>query len=100
MMTDAAADDFLTQKQPLINHLTELRNRLLYCLTIIGLLFSGLFFYAGDLYALISEPLRVHLPPGTSMIATDVAAPFLTPFKLSLIVAIVLAVPFIFYQNV
>lgn len=85
-------------KQPLIAHMTEMRNRLLYCVVFIGLVFIGLFYVANDLYALLSEPLRAHLPESSNMIATDVASPFLTPFKLSFVVAIFVSMPFIFYQ--
>jgi sec-independent protein translocase protein TatC len=85
-------------KQPLIAHMTEMRNRLLYCVAFIGLVFIGLFYVANDLYALLSEPLRAHLPESSNMIATGVASPFLTPFKLSFVVAIFVSMPFIFYQ--
>ncbi|MGK0499432.1 MAG: sec-independent protein translocase protein TatC [Oceanicoccus sp.] len=98
MTLQSTYNDLIDHRQPLIIHLTELRNRLLYCVLAVGVFFSGLFFFANELYELISEPLRRHLPEGTSMIATDVAAPFLTPFKLSLVAALVLAMPFVFYQ--
>jgi len=83
---------------PLIAHLTELRSRLLRIIVIWLLIFAGLFYFANDLYTFISEPLRVYLPEGTSMIATDVASPFLTPFKLALISALFLAMPFVLHQ--
>jgi sec-independent protein translocase protein TatC len=84
--------------QPLIEHLTELRDRLLKSVLIILLLFAGLYTWSNELYLFISEPLRRFLPEGTSMIATEVASPFLTPFKLTLMSAIFLAVPFILHQ--
>ncbi|NLC02459.1 MAG: twin-arginine translocase subunit TatC, partial [Pseudomonas formosensis] len=62
------------------------------------LIFLGLFYFANDLYTFLSEPLRAFLPEGTSMIATDVASPFLTPFKLALISALFLAMPFVLHQ--
>jgi len=68
------------QKQTLVVHLTEMRNRLLYCVVCVGIVFIWLFGVANELYALLSDPLRQHLPENTTMIATDVAAPFLTPF--------------------
>ena len=55
------------------------------------LIFCGLFYFANDIYAFVSQPLRDILPDGASMIATEVASPFLTPFKLSLIMAFFLA---------
>lgn len=85
-------------QMPLVAHLTELRSRLLRIITIWLLIFLGLFYFANDLYTFISAPLRAYLPEGASMIATDVASPFLTPFKLALISALFLAMPFILHQ--
>ncbi|MFZ5654361.1 MAG: twin-arginine translocase subunit TatC [Pseudomonadota bacterium] len=82
----------------LVEHLIELRDRLLRCLLIIALLFGALFPFANRIYDYVSEPLRVYLPEGSSMIATDVAAPFLAPFKLTFFVALLAAVPFVLYQ--
>lgn len=83
---------------PLISHLIELRNRLLKCVVLILLIFLALFYFANDLYLYVSEPLRAMLPPGSSMIATEVASPFLAPFKLTLVMSILVAVPFILHQ--
>ncbi|HIO12520.1 MAG TPA: twin-arginine translocase subunit TatC [Methylococcales bacterium] len=85
-------------EQPLIGHLIELRNRLLRIVISILIIFIGLSFYANQIYNLIAEPLIRFLPETTSMIAIDVASPFLTPFKLALISAIFIAMPIIFYQ--
>lgn len=84
--------------QPLVAHLTELRDRLLRALLAVLVVFICLFPFANEIYSFISEPLRALLPPGSSMIATEVASPFLTPFKLTLVMAIFLAVPVILYQ--
>jgi len=84
--------------QPLIAHLTELRDRLLRSVLAIALVFLSLFYFANDIYFFVSEPLRALLPEGTTMIATEVASPFLTPFKLTLVTSIVLAMPFLLYQ--
>ena len=86
------------QPQPLVAHLTELRDRLLRALLAVFLAFLGLFPFANTIYAFVSEPLRSLLPEGSSMIATEVASPFLTPFKLTLVVAIFIAIPVILYQ--
>lgn len=83
---------------PLVAHLTELRDRLLRALLSVLVVFIGLFPFANDIYAFVSEPLRKLLPPGATMIATDVASPFLTPFKLTLVTAIFIAIPYILYQ--
>ncbi|MBF0470593.1 MAG: twin-arginine translocase subunit TatC [Gammaproteobacteria bacterium] len=61
-------------------------------------IFICLFPFANDLYTMLARPLLIHLPEGTSMIATEVASPFLTPFKLSLVLAIFVAIPYILYQ--
>ena len=79
-------------------HLIELRNRLIRCLVVILLIFIGLFAFSNELYLYVSEPLRAHLPETSSMIATDVTSPFLTPFKLTLVLSFFAAMPFILYQ--
>lgn len=84
--------------QPLVEHLLELRTRLLHSVLVVLVIFAPLFYFANDIYVYISEPLRQFLPEGTSMIATEVASPFLTPFKLALVLAIFIAIPFILHQ--
>ena len=83
---------------PLVTHLTELRDRILRALLAVLVIFICLFPFANDIYALVSEPLRALLPPGAGMIATEVASPFLAPFKLALFTAIFLAMPYVLYQ--
>lgn len=85
-------------QQPLIQHLIELRNRLLQTLLLIALIFAGLFYFANDIYAFASEPIRAQLPEGSTMIATDITATFLAPFKLTFFVSVFIAIPFILYQ--
>lgn len=97
-MTDSNAPNTDDTTQPLVAHLTELRDRLLRSLLIVLLAFIALFAFANDIYAFVSEPLRDLLPEGATMIATDVASPFLTPFKLTLVAAVVLSMPFLLYQ--
>ena len=86
------------KNQPLIEHLIELRSRILHSIVSVLIIFLPLFYYANDLYRYISEPLRNFLPEGSSMIATEVASPFLTPFKLSLVLALFMAMPYILHQ--
>ncbi|WP_271409572.1 twin-arginine translocase subunit TatC [Pseudomonas sp. Q1-7] len=86
------------QEMPLVSHLTELRTRLLRCVAAIFLIFACLFYFAQKIYTLVSAPLRQYLPEGATMIATDVASPFLTPFKLTMVVALFLAMPVILHQ--
>ena len=83
---------------PFLSHLFELRDRLLRVVLVVVLIFAGLFTFANDLYHLLATPLLAHLPEGSSMIATEVASPFLTPFKLALVASIFMAMPFILYQ--
>lgn len=84
--------------QPLVAHLTELRDRLLRSVLAVVVCFLCLFYFANDIYAFVSEPLRTLLPAGTSMIATDVASPFLTPFKLTLVASVIIAMPVLLFQ--
>lgn len=88
----------IDQPLPLVAHLTELRDKLLRALLAVLVIFIGLFPFANEIYTFISKPLRALLPDGASMIATEVASPFLTPFKLTLVAAIFLAMPYVLYQ--
>jgi sec-independent protein translocase protein TatC len=87
-----------SQEQPLVAHLLELRDRLLRMVLAVLAVFLVLFPFANDLYILVAEPLRQTLPEGSSMISTKPIDPFLIPFKLSLQLAIFIAVPFILHQ--
>ncbi|WP_151705664.1 twin-arginine translocase subunit TatC [Nitrincola alkalilacustris] len=86
------------QEQPLISHLVELRQRLMYSVLAVLVIFLCLFYFANDLYTWLSAPLTALLPEGTSMIATDVTSPFFAPFKLTLVAAICLSMPYILHQ--
>lgn len=86
------------REMPLVAHLTELRNRVLRCVVAVLLIFGALFYFAQDIYALVAAPLRAYLPEGATMIATGVASPFLTPFKLTLVVSLFLAMPVVLQQ--
>lgn len=86
------------QEQTLVSHLVELRQRVMRMLVVVLVIFLGLFYFANDLYEYLSAPLTALLPEGTSMIATDVTSPFFAPFKLTLVLAIFAAVPFILHQ--
>lgn len=90
--------DSTESEMPLVHHLVELRNRLLRILVFIVIIFSGLFYFANDIYAFVSAPLQAMLPPNSTMIATEVASPFLTPFKLTFFLALFAAMPYVLYQ--
>lgn len=85
-------------EQPFISHLIELRQRLLHMVLAIAVAFVVLFPFANEIYTLVAAPIRAHLPEGASMIATQVASPFLTPFKLALVAAVFVAMPYLLYQ--
>ena len=91
-------DETVSTPQPLVSHLIELRNRLLHAVAAVLFVFLGLYYFANDLYLIVSEPLRAYLPEGASMIATDVASPFLTPFKLTFMLSIFIAMPYVLFQ--
>lgn len=82
----------------LLSHLIELRNRVMYCVVVVLVLFLAGLLFANELYALVAEPLMRVLPPGASMIATEVASPFLTPLRLTFLASIVVAIPFLLYH--
>ena len=92
-MSDPSLND-----QPLIAHLIELRDRLIRILVVILIFFIGFIAFANDLYAYLAEPLQSLLPEGASMIATQVASPFLAPFKLALYLSVYCGAPMILYQ--
>ena len=87
-----------TNPNSLLGHLVELRRRLLNTVLAVLIVFASLAYFAADIYHLMASPLMAVLPAGASMIATDVAAPFFAPFKLTFIVACSLAVPYILFQ--
>jgi sec-independent protein translocase protein TatC len=85
-------------EQPFISHLVELRDRILRMLVAVLAVFLVLFPFANEIYIYVAAPLMAQLPEGTSMIATQVASPFLTPFKLALVAAVFLSMPYLLYQ--
>ena len=86
------------KEQPLVQHLLELRSRILKSLVAVLVVFAALFYFSNDIYVYISEPLRASLPEGSTMIATEVTSPFLAPFKLTMVLSFFVAVPFILHQ--
>jgi sec-independent protein translocase protein TatC len=98
--TESAAPDTGVEGAPgsFVSHLLELRNRLLYAIVGVGIVFAALVPFANRVYEWLAQPLIAVLPAGTSMIATEVASPFLTPFKLALVCAIFLAMPVVLYH--
>jgi sec-independent protein translocase protein TatC len=88
----------LLDSQPFMSHLIEFRDRVLRSVVAVLVVFIGLFSFSEELYLYVSEPIREYLPTSSTMIATEVASPFLTPFKLTLVLSLFAAMPFILYQ--
>ncbi len=86
------------KQETLLSHLFELRSRLLWIVGSVFAVFICLFPFANKLYSYLAGPLMAHLPEGSSMVAIDVASPFLTRFKLVFLISIVLAIPIILYH--
>ena len=94
-MTEPTVND---PEKPLVEHLTELRSCLLKCLIAVIVVFIVLLPFANSIYHFVASPMLEKLPAGSSMIATEVASPFLTPFKLTLFVSVFITIPYIFFQ--
>ena len=86
------------KESTLLSHLLELRDRLLRALLATVVIAVPCLYFANDIFSWLSAPLRAQLPEGTTLIATSVMAPFMTPFKLGLLAAIFFAMPVILYQ--
>ncbi|MCF7529729.1 twin-arginine translocase subunit TatC [Neisseria lisongii] len=84
--------------QPLIEHLLELRRRMMWIVGATLLCFIALMPFSQQLYSFAAEPLMANLPADTSMIATDVIAPFFVPVKVTLMAAFLLSLPHTLYQ--
>lgn len=101
-MTDPVnkEDELAGTEQPFVQHLFELRDRLLYSLYGVVAVLVVLLFYPGpsQLYDLLAMPLVKALPEGSRMIAVGVVSPFLVPIKVSVMAAIGLTLPWILYQ--
>ena len=86
------------QEQTLMDHLIELRDRLLRMVLAILIVFVALFSFSEDIFSIAAEPLLHLMPEGTSMIATGVTSPFLVPFKLVLLLSVLLTIPYLLHQ--
>lgn len=82
----------------LISHLLELRDRLLRAFIGVIIAFIPCMYYSNQLFDFISRPLREQLPAGGTMVATSVTAPFMIPFKLAFVTALIVAMPYVLYQ--
>jgi sec-independent protein translocase protein TatC len=93
-------DELEGTEQPFVEHLVELRDRLIKALLAVGVVFAVLAVYPGPagLYDLLAAPLVAHLPQGATLIATSVISPFLVPLKITLMAAFLVALPVVLYQ--
>lgn len=85
---------------PLVDHLRELRDRLIRSILVILVIFIGLYFFSGEMYLILVEPLNALLPEegNGSLIATGVASPFLVPLKLAFVMSVMVAMPYLLHQ--
>ena len=86
------------EEASLFDHLTELRTRLIKSLIGIFICFLALVYFSNDIYEFLAEPLQKFLPINSSMIATEVASPFLAPLKLTLFVSLLISMPYFLNQ--
>lgn len=93
-------DELAGTEQPFVQHLMELRDRLVKALVAVVLAAAVLFLFPGPgaLYDLLAAPLVAHLPKGSTLIATSVISPFLVPLKILLMAAFLIALPVVLYQ--
>ncbi len=85
-------------QESFISHLVELRDRLIRSILSVLVIFLGLVYWARDIFTLLAGPLLAALPQGGQMIVTDVAGGFLVPMKVTLMLAFLLALPYVLYQ--
>ena len=98
--TPTPEDELAGTEQPFVQHLMELRDRLVKATIAVGIAAALLFFFPGPgaLYDLLAAPLVAHLPKGATLIATSVISPFMVPLKILLMAAFLLALPFVLWQ--
>ena len=97
-MTAPSTDPGTGGEATLTSHILELRDRLMKALVAVVLIALPCIAYSNELFTLVAQPLIQQLPKGSSLIATSVVSPFMAPFKLSLYVALFLAMPVVLYQ--
>ena len=94
-MSEVPAED---RELSFLEHLIELRSRLLKACLSVFVVLLVLLPFSRHLYETLAAPLMAQLPEGSNMIAIDVASPFLTPFKLTLLISIMISIPVVLYQ--
>jgi sec-independent protein translocase protein TatC len=94
-MSDVPEDD---RELSFLEHLVELRSRLLKACLSVFVVLIVLLPFSRKLYEALAAPMMAQMPEGSSMIAIDVASPFLTPFKLTLLISVMVSIPVVIYQ--
>ena len=84
--------------ESITSHLLELRSRLIRVIICLGVLFIAGIPFASEIYGFVASPLLTILPEGSSMIATQVTSPFMAPIKLVLFAALLVTMPYLFYE--
>lgn len=88
----------MSEPDTFMSHLIELRDRLLRCIVALLVVFIALFPWASDIYALVAKPMLAALPNSGQMIATGVVTTFFVPVKVTMLAALLIALPFVLYQ--
>jgi len=96
--TDTSPDEEEFEEQPFISHLLELRNRLLRGVLAVLVVFLVMAPFSNHLFTWLAGPLSRDLPAGSSLISIEVVAPFFVPIKLTLVLAVFIAMPYLLYQ--
>jgi sec-independent protein translocase protein TatC len=98
-MSNTNQDEQVESKEEgFVSHLVELRDRLVRAVIAVIAAFLSLVYWAPDIYSMLATPMIESLPAGSSMIATDVTAPFFVPMKVTMMVAFIIALPYVLYQ--
>jgi sec-independent protein translocase protein TatC len=100
-MAESNKDDELAgTEQPFVQHLMELRDRLLYCIygIVVGVVLLAIWPGPNGLIDFIAQPIRAHMPPDAKLIAVGVFSPFFVPIKVLMLVAVLLVLPWLMYQ--
>ena len=98
--TSPKDDELAGTEQPFVQHLMELRDRMVKAIIAVGIVAGVLFFFPGpgELYDILAAPLVAHLPAGATLIATSVISPFMVPLKILLMAAFLIALPVVLWQ--
>lgn len=101
-MTDSTnkEDELAGTEQPFVQHLVELRDRLIYSMAglVVAMILLAIWPSPSGLIDLIAEPIRAHMPPGAKLIAVGVFSPFFVPLKVLMMAGVLLALPWLMYQ--